>query len=506
MEDLRDVKHSVKRNDYLVKIDLKKAFWSIRLSERLKKYIRFRHQGQLYEANTMMFGLSVAPLVFTKVMKVPMSLLRHLNFRIHIYIDDMILMASSLEEILQARDTTIYLLQTLGLTINFNKSVLIPTHNLVYLGINVDSQLLTFHVPPEKVQKLKEKCKNLKQVKKPTIREVSSTMGALRATSIAFTPAPIQLRNMQQLIKSSLATHRHYEAKVNLDKSTLQELSWWISSMDTYNGKPMSIEPPEMIISTDASMTGWGAHCNGQDAGGKWTQEDLKNLHHINELELEATKRGILTFTRIHTKVRSIHLQIDNKNALIYLLKQGGKTNQTMNNIAKQIWEYLMKNKISITGEYIPSELNIHADRMSRSTDLSEWKLETKIFTTICKKLGQPEIDLFASLATHQLDKYVSWKPDPQAVGTDAFQFNWTHLLTYAFPPFKLIGRTLSKLQSHQSDMIIVTPIWRSQSWYPQLLQMSIKHPLLLPNHKNLLTDPTGKRCPLLEQKNLQHG
>lgn len=503
MEDLREVKNSILQNDWMVKIDLSKAFWSVKLSERLRKWIRFRHKDTLYEARSMMFGLTLAPRVFTKIMKIPMSLLRHLNIRIHIYIDDMIILAKEKKDIIQARDTTIYLLEALGFTINHKKSVLDPTRQLIYLGIHINSQTLTLFVPQEKVKKLTKKCTDLITNAQPTLRKLSSTMGALRATSIAFTPAPIQLRNIQQLLKAGLKSTQNYETIITLDKPSRLELKWWIENMNTYNGTPISLIPPELTISTDASLMGWGAHCRGQDAGGQWTQNDLNNYKHINILELEACRKAILTFTRIH-KVKSIHLQIDNKCALTYLLKQGGKSNRVMNDIAKEIWQFLIKNKITISAEYIPSQLNIQADRMSRTMDLSEWKLSKRIFKTICNKLGQPQLDLFASQTSHQLDRYISWRPDPESEGADAFQINWTHTFTYAFPPFKMIGRTLCKLRSHRSNMIIITPIWRSQSWYPHLLEMTINHPLLLPNHKDLLTDPTGNRSPLLQQKNFK--
>ena len=66
-------------------------------------------------------------------------------------------------------------------------------------------------------------------------------------------------------------------------------------------------------MQTDASSKGWGAHCNGISAGGKWAKKEQR--HHINVLELIAVKFAIPTFT--------IHIQMDNKVALSYLLKMG---------------------------------------------------------------------------------------------------------------------------------------------------------------------------------------
>ena len=107
-------------------------------------------------------------------------------------------------------------------------------------------------------------------------------------------------------------------------------------------------------------------------------------------------------------------------------------------------------------------------------------------------------MDLFASRVSNQLKNYMSWKPDPLSSATDAFTQNWGNLFPYAFPPFSLIGRTLKKVKKHKISMIIVTPIWVTQPWYPLLLEMAIQDPLLLPNHKGLLVNPRREHHPLL--------
>ena len=48
--------------------------------------------------------------------------------------------------------------------------------------------------------------------------------------------------------------------------------------------------------------------------------------------------------------------------------------------------------------------------------------LHRNIFDNICKKLKfYPEIDCFANRLNHQIPKYISYKPDPDAFLVDAF-------------------------------------------------------------------------------------
>ena len=123
--------------------------------------------------------------------------------------------------------------------------------------------------------------------------------------------------------------------------------------------------------------------------------------------------------------------------------------------IAKRIWNYLLSKGITLTAEWIPSSENHIADWESRNTkDSSEWKLCPKIFQCLSRRLGETTVDLFASRTSHQLPQYVSWKPDPQCLFTDAFQRIWENYTPYAFPPFCLT----------------------TQPWYPLVLNMSTQN------------------------------
>ena len=105
----------------------------------------------------------------------------------------------------------------------------------------------------------------------------------------------------------------------------------------------------------------------------------------------------------------SVHIRMDNMTALSYLMKMGGTKNQELTAISKEIWQYLLKRKITITPEYLPGSMNVEADRESRQTrDCSEWKLNSTIFMKLCQIRGTPEMDLFASSVSHELPQYMS--------------------------------------------------------------------------------------------------
>ena len=436
-------------------------------------------------------------------MKVPMCLLRKLNVRLIIFLDDILLMAASREEIIVARDTLIYLLQGLGFLINIKKSVLEPTQFIEFLGIEINSLEMTLQLPQEKKNQIVTQCQGLLEKSNVTIRELTRLVGRLSSTAVAILPAPLQYRAIQRQQIAELANKKNYNSLVTLTEEVKGELNWWIQNLHLTKGKSLISVAPEIVIDSDASLEGWGAYCLSHKTGGPWTFLEKKD--HINVLELKAAKYAILTFTRMFPSAKSVHIRMDNMVALSYLVKMGGTQNKNLTLLSKEIWEYLIAKEITITAEYLPGSLNKEADFQSRAVkDSSEWKLNPEIFQKICKEWETPDVDLFASRVSHQLPTYMSWKLDPFSKGKDAFQSSWTHMRGYAFPPFSLVGRVLSKVQRDQATLILITPAWQTQAWYPRVLQMSVRKPLLLPQTQNLLTGPNREKHKLVKNGHLQ--
>ena len=60
--------------------------------------------------------------------------------------------------------------------------------------------------------------------------------------------------------------------------------------------------------------------------------------------------------------------------------------------------------------------------------------------------------------------------------------FLWAGLMNcYAFPPFSLLPRVLAKIRYDKALVLLIAPVWPTQSWYPLLLQLSTVQPILLP-------------------------
>ena len=77
-----DGRYRPRKGDWMVKLDLKDAYFSVPVSTWSRKLIRFHWKGILYEYLCLAFGLGPTPRIFTKLMKVLVSVLRKLGIRL----------------------------------------------------------------------------------------------------------------------------------------------------------------------------------------------------------------------------------------------------------------------------------------------------------------------------------------------------------------------------------------------------------------------------------------
>ena len=502
MEGLYMVQDLIERDYYLCKIDLKDAYLTIPVNQNDQKFLRFIWKGNLFQFQTLPFGLASAPRIFTKLLKPVVGLLRRLGMKLIIYLDDILILAKTKEQLVQSRNTTLFLLQMLGFKINWEKSKLKPVHNISFLGFEINSATMLFKLPEEKVQKIKNDCKRVRKRETISVRELSQLIGTLISTMQAVIPAKLHCRLMQMSQINGLLENQHYEALVPISVGVKTELSWWINQLELSNGKSIISPNPSMILTSDASDAGWGATFESQSTGGYWSS--IEQTYHINAKELLAAFLALQSFAKLKRNTQ-ILIKIDNVTAVAHINRMGGTKSQLLNHLAKQIWDWCQRNQIILVAEYIPGTLNVRADWESRNQqDSGDWMLDKTIFNQIMKLLGWCKIDLFASRLNHQLPQYFSWKADPGAMGINAFLHSWKGMKAYIFPPFSQIGKCLSKIRMEQlGTVVMIAPVWQAQPWYPLLLEMLIQKPILLPTFPNLLTSPTGFPHPLTTSKSL---
>ena len=266
--------------------------------------------------------------------------------------------------------------------------------------------------------------------KKITLRTPASVIGNFVVSFRAVPLGPFFYRNLEKQKTLGLKLHNgKFDTNINLNVESKKEIYWWKNNLFE-SFAHLNIPEPDITIYTDTSLTGWGI-ADGKTPSGGWWDED--EITHINVLELKAIQFGLLTYCT-YKIFKHIRIMSDNTTAISYINKKGGLKSNECNKIAKEILIWCTGRHLHISPAHIPGNENFEADKNSRKfQDATEWQLNPKIYKAVCDTFGTPEIDLFASWINRQTEKYVSWKPEPEAFAVDAFSINWRHHFIYIY-------------------------------------------------------------------------
>lgn len=354
---------------------------------------------------------------------------------------------------------------------------------------------MALKLPPEKQLKIREIVKKLSKKNKIPIRDFAKVLGLLTSACPAVSYGWMYTKRLEQAKFLALQkSNENYDEYMTINKDLDPDLLWW-KNLANSSINPIRYFQYAVEIFTDASLTGWGAACNGERTGGFWSSDEAQN--HINYLELRAAFIALKCFANNFTN-KEILLRIDNTTAISYINRMGGVQYPHLNDISRNIWQWCEERKLFIFASYIKSKENIEADQESRCTNIdTEWELSGLAFDRIIFEFGHPEIDLFATRLNAKCQKYVSWKRDPHAFNIDAFTLHWGHYFFYAFPPFSLILKCLRKIIDNKAQGIMVVPYWPNQPWYPLYISLQIAKPVHFLPQSQLLLSPCRTRHPL---------
>lgn len=484
-EGIDTVYDLIQPNDFLISIDLKDGFHHIPVNEKFRTYLGFLWNNKYYLWNVLPFGLNISPYFFNKTVRCVTSYLREKQLRVNFWVDDGLLMTSpnacDVEKLL-----FINTIEKLGFHINYQKSSLTAETSKEYIGYIVDScgpnGTPWIKIPNKRINKLKRDLLRILKQKTVKARFLARICGQCISFSKAILPTKLLLRNLYRLLKSKSS----WNSYLTLDPNSERDLVWWLSAIKSWNGRPVVKNTIDKQIFTDASSSGWGAVCEGQEASGLWSVQ--MSYQHSNARELMAVLMALKSFKN-SLQNKNVQIMSDNIVTVAYVNHLGGPC-PALVKITKAIWAEAFAQKMNLQAKWVAGCHNEVADRLSRLSPYStySWSLHPAIFNLLDHMWGPHSFDRFADVTNHLCSLYNSLYFDPLSSGVDALaQQDWGSHNNFVNCPFNLIPKVLQIVLKQNAEATIIAPLWRGQPWFPLLQRMSVRPPILLPNYNVMI-------------------
>ncbi|MGL5564840.1 MAG: reverse transcriptase-like protein [Plesiomonas sp.] len=223
--------------------------------------------------------------------------------------------------------------------------------------------------------------------------------GLMAAASPVLQLGLLRMRPFQWWMKSvKISPREHPHRRVLVSRRTSRTLRPWLNSHWLHRGVPLQLCFRRETVTTDASLTGLGAVCQGHPTSGVWSGE--QRSWHINRLEMLAVFLALKHFLPL---LRGSHMIIrtDNTTVISYLNHQRALRSGLLHNLSSRLLLWLQNKILSVKAVHIPGHLNVAADLLSRQgLEPGAWRLNPQTVELIWEKFGRAEVDIFASSTT----------------------------------------------------------------------------------------------------------
>jgi hypothetical protein len=261
LDSIKTVLNLVQQNCFMGSIDLTDAYYSIKIDESDRKFLRFLWEGRLYEFCRLPQGLTSAPRIFTKILKPVFAHLRGQGFESASYLDDTYLQGDSYQECLNNIQITKDTLTKLGFKVNEDKSVFRPTQEIEHLGFVINSNTMTITRTESRKQDLRQTAKEvLRNKARVSIRLVAKLIGLIVACEPAVEKCFLHYRSLEMDKIAALKLNKgNFDSDMTVSDGGVVDITWWLNNI-ALCGKSLLPKNVNFELYTDASMHGWGAY------------------------------------------------------------------------------------------------------------------------------------------------------------------------------------------------------------------------------------------------------
>ncbi len=191
------------------------------------------------------------------------------------------------------------------------------------MGVVWDSITMQAQLSPARVESILNALKYIKLGQRITVHYLQRVLGLMAAASTVIPLGLLHMRSFQLWLRArGFHPRANPRRQIRVTRQGLRTLSMWFRPRFLTLGPTLGPCCRRKMLTTDASLTGWGAVLDGRPAQGIWRGHLLE--WHINCLEMMALFRALKYFLQ---QLRGYHVLVRVDNTAGSLLhKSPGRT------------------------------------------------------------------------------------------------------------------------------------------------------------------------------------
>ena len=518
LETLRDIPRMVQENAFMITCDEKSAYDHVKLSEDSRTYFGIQFGGYFMTYATLPFGWKASPFIYQSIGICVTSYLRSLNVMNSLYIDDRFVVTKegksrTVDQVMTEAKKLVYavleLLTRLGYTLSLKKCSLEPSSCKKYLGFLVDSAKQAFLLPEDKKMEFITLRELILSGSEVNLKTLQRFCGKCVSMSLAIPSCKLFCRAAAKSFccKNSRAI-RHLGA-------LKEELEYWRFLDDWSSCSKWRPEFHKTVkMSTDSS--GYRYVAVVQLGGDELVWSHYWSDIDTRPIQVKEADAILMTLMSLGDSLENSRVDILTDNmAVMGAWNNQGERSQSLNDILKAIFGYVVKNNIDLHLGFVPSGENV-ADSLSRKLDASETMLSDQTWLLVERKFGPHSVDLM-SLDSNVMKsakgsplRHFTQRLTPDTSGVNVFSQDLrSESNPYVFPPFILVFPLLRFLEEQKVSCTIVVPEFKPLPvWWPKLTGCHVesiylgskgqKEVVKVPCKKGFVLDEVGLRWPLI--------
>ena len=173
------------------------------------------------------------------------------------------------------------------------KSSLVPSQRMVYLGMVLVSPSLRAFPTPRRIETIREQITGFLSSRRQSVVTWCALLGRLTSLCHLVPGGRLRLRSLQLCLRKSCD---FVDESVSVEWTDMirSDLLWWSGARNILAGVSLATPHTDHHFWSNGSDQGWGAHVGDHFISSQWSQEEIGMS--INLQELRAIRLGLQHF------------------------------------------------------------------------------------------------------------------------------------------------------------------------------------------------------------------